>query len=34
VALVYKLLRNVIADFVNPPQALGHGYRVEARIVA
>ena len=25
---------NVIADFVNPPQSLGDGYRVEARIVA
>lgn len=24
---------NVIADFVNPPQSLGDGYRVEARIV-
>jgi HlyD family secretion protein len=24
---------NVIADFVNPPQSLGDGYRVEAQIV-
>jgi HlyD family secretion protein len=24
---------NVIADFVDPPQGLGDGYRVEARIV-